>query len=546
MTFVITQNCCNDTACVDVCPVGCIHPTPDDPDYGTAEMLYINPQTCIDCGACVDVCPVDAIFPDHNLSDQMLPFQDLNARFFTDPDRVEPAAAKPPRRAPRHAPGGDELRVAVIGSGPAACYLADDLASRRGLAVRIDLFERLLTPGGLVRFGVAPDHQRTKTVLNGILRRMRRDAFRLFLDVEVGRDVSLEDLRERYHAVVLAVGAAGGRQLGIEGEHLLGSHAASDFVAWYNGHPDAVDPGIDLSAERAVIIGNGNVALDAARILLLDEEALAATDVADGALEQLSRSSIREVVVVGRRGPAQAAFTSGELLGLLNLPGVDVRVEGLDAWRPRQAVSDSSTMAAYKVQLLEEVAQREPRHDHSITLRFGATPQRVLGAERVDGIELAPTVVADGDGKSEVLSCGLVLRAVGYRGHPVEGLPFDEARGVVPSVDGRIVDPGSGEAIPGLYATGWIKRGPSGGIGTNKHCAHETAESLLADMLAGRLPVPSSPDDIDLRLSDRPRLPGWEAIDAYERSAGAEVSRPRVKIVDRAQLRDIARGAKTS
>src|SRR3546814_689419 len=327
MTHVITRACCNDAACVPVCPVNCIHPTPDEPDYGTAEMLYIDPQGCIDCGACVEACPVSAITADYDLAPEYARYEEINARYFASEERQDYEQVQNTRtsRSWADAPEGT-LKVAIVGSGPAACYAAEELLTQRGLPAEVDMFEKLPTPWGLVRFGVAPDHQDTKSASGSFARTMKRKGFRLFLNAEVGVDITLAELKERYHAVIYAVGAMGDRALGVPGETLPGSHSATEFVAWYNGHPDFAARTFDLAHERAVIVGNGNVALDVARILVSDPEALAKTDIADHALAQLRSSKVREVVVLGRRGPLEAAFTTKELIGLSQTPGADLLV----------------------------------------------------------------------------------------------------------------------------------------------------------------------------------------------------------------------------
>ncbi len=298
----------------------------------TTEMLYIDPATCIDCGACTEVCPVDAISSDYGLRSGQLWFSELNAAYFQH-------HPQPPASAPSGldllAPLTDqanELRIAIVGSGPAGCYAVEELLSRSDVSARVDIFERLTTPWGLVRFGVAPDHLATKGVTAGFERMALNPRFRMWLNVEVGREISPEQLAEHYHAVIYAVGAMDARAVGVPGSELPGSHSATEFVAWYNRHPDYAYRDFDFSSERAVVDGNGNVAVDIARVLLSTPAQLAQSDLAHHALEQLSTSRIREVVVVGRRGPAEAAFTNGELLGLLDIPGIDVAVdsEGFD------------------------------------------------------------------------------------------------------------------------------------------------------------------------------------------------------------------------
>ncbi|MFJ9380706.1 FAD-dependent oxidoreductase [Streptomyces sp. NPDC101455] len=558
MAHIITQNCCNDAACVPVCPVNCIHPSPGEPGYGTAEMLYIDNNSCIDCGACVDVCPVGAIFSDDDLPPRFARYADINARFYADPNVADyDPYPQEPQRVRWTVQHDQPLRVAVVGSGPAGCYAAEELLSQRGLNVRVDMFERLPTPWGLVRGGVAPDHQETKAAASTFERITRRKGCRLFLNVNVGTDVTHADLLDRYHAVIYAVGAMGDRRLAIEGEDLPGSHSVTEFVAWYNGHPDYVDRVFDFSHERAVILGNGNVALDVARILTLGIDALAKTDIADHALEQLSGSNIRDVTIVGRRGPEQASFTTPELLGLTNLDGVGVAVHRppTDSQETEASVSASVpefSMVAFKAEVLDEIAATAQEHDRRITLQFQSSPKRILGADRAEAVELVwndliyhdGAIVARPTENVEVMECGLVLRSVGYRGKLVAGLPFDDVRGVLPNVDGRVTDPTNTLPLPGVYTTGWIKRGPSGVIGTNKACARETVMCLLQDWVAGTLPEPSRVnDDVVQLVPDHLDAASWKTIDAHERASGRESSRPRVKVVDRDALIRLGRSA---
>lgn len=549
MTHIITRACCNDAACVPVCPVNCIHPTPDEPDYRTSEMLYIDPDTCVDCGACVDVCPVGAIVADFDLPDEYARFEEINARWFADPEHADYEAEPQPRERKKWEPTQSPLRVAIIGSGPAACYAAEELMSQRGLAVEVDLFERLPAPGGLVRFGVAPDHQDTKAAGSAFARTLRRRGLRAFLNVEVGTDIRLADLQARYHALVFAVGAMGDRALGIAGEDLPGSHSATEFVAWYNGHPDFAERTFDLTHERAVIIGNGNVALDVARILISDPETLARTDIADHALVQLRESKICEVVVVGRRGPLEAAFTTKEILGLAETPGADLVIRPEELAVGEDQLSRVGSIDRYKLELMAELGTRAPRHERRITLRFRAFPEEIRGNGGVEGVRFGHNdLVVDGDrvvakptGDTEEVDCGLVFRSVGYRGREIAGLPFDDHRGTVPNEAGRVVDPAAGEGLPGLYVAGWIKRGPSGVIGTNKHCARETVASLLADYEAGRLATPTVAGDVAELLPGHVDLDGWKQIDDHERTAGKQQHRPRVKLTDVGQMVEVAR-----
>ena len=546
MAHVITQSCCNDASCQSVCPVNCIHPGPDDPEFATAEMLYIDPAACIDCGACVDECPVSAIRPDDKLDETNRHFLDINAAYFTDhqPIRRKPVSLPLPR-----VPRDRALHVAIVGSGPSAFYAADELLSQPG--VTVDMFERLPTPFGLIRAGVAPDHQSTKLVTRMFAATAARSAFRYFLNTEVGRDITLDALTERYHAVLHASGASGDRQLGLEGEDLPGSIAATRFVAWYNGHPDFADEQFDLSSGTAVIVGNGNVALDVARILVSDPTTLASTDIADHAIDALQRSKVREVVVLGRRGIADAAHSNGEFAALGSIPGVDIVIDPNDLQLPAAISSafDEGTLdstIATKIRIAREFAGRPTTPGHRrIVLRYLVAPHSIVGETAVTGVECventytdAATVVATE--RRLRLDTGLLIRAVGYRGRPIPGLPFDPLRGVVPNDRGRV------SGIEGHYVAGWIKRGPSGGIGTNRTCGSETARTILADFAAGRLsPTGKSRNDIADVLLASGAAPidadGWARIDQHEKRAGRQSRRPRVKIVDRTELEAVAR-----
>jgi ferredoxin--NADP+ reductase len=536
MAYVVTQNCCNDATCVAVCPVNCIHPTPEEREYQSTEMLYIDAGSCIDCGACADVCPVDAIVPEDALTERTARYLEINAEYFAAHPRNEPPGAhvQPGPRGTRD----DEtplapLRVAIVGSGPSAFYAAEELFTTSGLDVEVTMFERLPVAGGLVRFGVAPDHANTKSVARVFDRTARRDGFTFLLDVEVGRDVTTEELLNHHHAVLYASGASDDRRLGIEGEDLPGSYAAREFVAWYNGHPDHADATFDLSSPRAVVIGNGNVALDVARILVSDPDVLRRTDIADHALAAFEGSDIEEVVVLGRRGPEFTAATTPELLALDSLPGIDVVVEG-----PVNVDASSTT----KTRLLAEYAARQTDPEKKrIILRFDTTPLELLGSRRVEKVRVAATST----GEVSEFDAGFVLRSIGYRGRPVDGLPYDMRSGTVPNSAGRVQDPGAGTVSRGLYVAGWIKRGPTGVIGTNRYCAGETVRSIVEDHRAGRLGTPMA----DVRalhaliLQRRPSLidgNGWRAIDRHELESGRRQERPRVKLVDRREAAAIA------
>jgi len=432
------------------------------------------------------------------------------------------------------------LRAAVIGAGPSGFYATDQLLKA---GFEVDLYDALPTPFGLVRAGVAPDHPKIKSVTRVYEKTAAHDAFRFFGGVELGTHITREDLLERYHTILYAVGTSTDNRLGIPGEQLDGSHAATEFVAWYNGHPAYADRRFDLTAERAVVIGNGNVALDVARMLVLTPDELAPTDTADHALDALAAARVQEVAVLGRRGPAQAAFTNPELLELGELSRADVVVDPADLEGIHPPAAD--TTKRRNVEILREYAGREAGgKSHRIALRFLRSPVEILGDAqgRVRGVRVVRNELdADGravpTGDEEVIECGLVLRSIGYRGVPLDGIPFDERRGLIRNDDGRVVDD-NGTALRGEYAVGWIKRGPSGVIGTNKKCAADTVTAILDDAGAHALNVPGRPDRDTIEPWLRERAPalvtwsGWQAIDHHERGRGEASGRPRVKLTD--------------
>lgn len=437
------------------------------------------------------------------------------------------------------------LRVAIIGAGPAGFYTAEHLQKRTAGGVHVDMFDRLPTPYGLVRGGVAPDHQKIKSVTKIYDRIASHHDFRYFGGVEIGLDVAFSELAPLYDAVVVTIGAPNDRQMGIEGEDLPGSLSATDFVGWYNGHPDRRDLAVDLSVEHAVVVGNGNVAIDVARILVRDVNELKDTDIAQHALDALRESSVRSVTMLGRRGPAQAAFTPKELRELGELQGVTLVVDpddliGLD---PAHAEDEDSRRV---LEALHEVAGRTVTPgERQIMLRFLTSPVALTGSQHVEAVTVVRNeLVTDGGvaravatDDTSTLQAGLVLRAVGYRGQELPGLPFDGRRGVIPNDQGRVIDPRSGETVVGVYVAGWIKRGPQGVIGTNKQDAGETVGTLLEDFAAGRLFLSDADSTYVSRLVAE-RTPhvdwdGWKAIDQAEVAAGASSGRPRIKITDR-------------
>ena len=449
------------------------------------------------------------------------------------------------------------FRVAVVGSGPAAFYAAAHLLASDDPAVEVDMIERLPTPWGLVRLGVAPDHPNLKTVSRAFERIAERPGFRFFGNVEVGRDVTQDDLARLYDAVVYAVGAQTDRRLGIPGEDLPGSWAATELVAWYNGHPDYQELAFDLSVERAVVVGNGNVALDVARMLALTREELTPTDTTDAAIEAISGSALREIVVLGRRGPVQAAWTSTELQEMGELAGADVVVDPAELELDEASAAEleaGSNIVQRNFELLRGFAEREATGKPKvIRLRFRVSPVAILGEDRVEGVEIVRnSLEPDGSGsvravatdQRETMPAGIVFRSVGYHGVPLPDVPFDPRRGTIPNAGGRVLDEG-GAPVSGLYAAGWIKRGPTGVIGTNKKDATETVELLLEDARAGRLPAVEGGELTELlaeRGVEAVVYAGWEAIDAVERAAGEPLGRPRVKLCTWDELLAAARG----
>ncbi|WNG92152.1 FAD-dependent oxidoreductase [Mycobacterium sp. ITM-2016-00318] len=543
MPHVITQSCCSDGSCVYACPVNCIHPSPDEPEFATAEMLYIDPVACVDCGACVSACPVGAIAPHTKLEPEQLPFVALNAAYYPqlpDGQKLPPTSKLAPViEAPRiDAREAHPLTVAIVGSGPAAMYAADELLTQKG--VRVNVFEKLPTPYGLVRAGVAPDHQSTKRVTRLFDKVTRLPGFTFFLNVDVGAHVSHAELLAHHHAVLYAVGAPNDRRLDIAGMGLAGTGTATEMVAWINGHPEYTDLPVDLGHERVVIVGNGNVALDVARILTTDPDVLARTDISDHALAALRQSEVAEVVIAARRGPAQSAFTLPELIGLTATCDVVLDAADHELVLADLAVEDDP-LTRNKLEVLSKLGDASvPATRPRIRLAYRLTPDRVLGSDRVTGIEFAVT----GTDERRRLGAGLVLTSIGYRGKPIRDLPFDETTAAVPNDGGRVVDPKTGRPVRGSYVAGWIKRGPTGFIGTNKSCALQTVQSLVDDFNAGHLSGPAAkPAALDKLVRDRcPDMvdaAGWQAIDEAEIARGGE-HRPREKFTSVTEMVAVA------
>ncbi|MBY6538501.1 4Fe-4S binding protein [Rhodococcus sp. BP-349] len=472
MAFAITQNCCNDASCLSVCPVNCIHPTPDEPDFGKTDLLYIDPRSCIDCGACADACPVDAITRVSRLSPAQAIYADLNADYYRD--RPVDHAWGAPTFPPADIGSVSLRRVAVVGTGPAACYTATALL--RQTDAEVTFFDKLPVPGGLARYGVAPDHTSTRRIGEHFRSLFVHSRVTMRLGVEVGVDVTAEELSRTFDAVVYAVGADQDRQLPLESEVVPVS--ARTLVGWYTGHPDVPADAVDLrGVTRVVVIGNGNVALDAARILTAPVEDLVGTEISAHALAALRDSVVREVTVLGRRGPEVAAFTRSECQALVDRRSVPVLVAGDDDLSSVLAAlplsASASPLAAVPLVDGAEVDDDARR----IVFSFGRAPVAV----RDGGLEVRDSSLASE--AVQTLPAELVLQATGYRGSALPGLPFDTDRGTVRNVDGRVVD-SDDHPVAGAYVVGWAKRGATGGIGDNKLDAEQTVELMLADSLA--------------------------------------------------------------
>ena len=449
--------------------------------------------------------------------------------------------------------------VAIVGSGPSGYFAAASLLKFADATddadVRVDMLEMLPTPWGLVRSGVAPDHPKIKSISAQFEKTALDPRFRFFGNIVVGDHVQAAELAERYDAVIYAVGAQSDRSLGIPGEDLPGSVAAVDFVGWYNAHPHFEEMAPDLSTGRAIVVGNGNVALDVARILVTDPDVLATTDIADHALKALHDRGVEEVLIVGRRGPLQAPFTTLELRELGHLEGladVDVIVDPADF----ADISDEDVEAAGKtvrnnIKVLRGYAEREPRGaKRRIVFRFCTSPIEIKGEGRVESIVLGRNrlvedngrIVAKDTGEREEVSAQLIVRAVGYRGVPTPGLPFDEKTGTIPHTAGRV------DSSRNEYVVGWIKRGPTGVIGSNKSDSQETVDTLLSDLAGAELldvDADYSEKLVEWLLERQPKLitdDHWKLINEYERSAGQSHGRPRVKLTSVAELLRIGHG----
>lgn len=445
------------------------------------------------------------------------------------------------------------LRIAIVGSGPAGMYAAEH-ASKLAPGAHITIFERLPFPYGLVRYGVAPDHHRMKSVTRLYERVLDTEGVQLRLGVEVGTDVLINELLEAYDAIVYAYGAAHDRTLNIPGEHLSGSTSATEFVAWYNAHPEFASRAPNLAGTSAVVIGLGNVAIDVARVLAKSTDELAESDIAEHALAHLAHSSITDIYIVGRRGPAEARFTTKELRELGELANADIIVDPaeLELLELQSAYLETDFNAAKNVEVLHGFAHTAPTgKPRRLHIKFYLSPVAIHGGKQVQQIEFARNVITERNNQlvleqtaqRTTLPAQLVLRSVGYRGAPLADIPFDEVRGIIPNSGGRVLTSPGGQQLPRHYVAGWIKRGPSGVIGTNRADAGESIQALVADLSGSTRNLTSSPEAIDALLKSRGvdwlDTAAWRAIDAHELARGRELGRPRVKLVERSAVNQI-------
>lgn len=453
------------------------------------------------------------------------------------------------------------LRVAIIGAGPSGFYTISNFLKHKDLHVEFDMYDRLPTPFGLVRAGVAPDHQKDKSVQRAYDKSAQSANYRFYGNVEYGRDFNLDDLKKHYHQVMFTTGAPFDRNLNVPGENLEGSHSATEFVAWYNGHPHFADHQFDLSQESVAVIGVGNVAMDVARILCKTHEELAVTDMADYALDALTNSGVKNVYILGRRGPAQAAFTPPEIKEMGEFADADVTVpmdEALLDEASAAALEEGGDKNAQKnVAFIKEYAERPVGGKSKLlTIRFLVSPTEVLGEDgKVTGIRVIKNKLVKGDDGSirpvatdeeEIIPVGLVFRSVGYQGRPLPDVPYNDKKGTILNEQGRVVDD-SGSAVTGLYTAGWIKRGPTGVIGTNKTCAQETVNCMVEDLATGSINMPEDPSVegvkslIDARQSQSVSYDEWLNINAVEVSRGEAAGRPRIKITNIDEMVEVAK-----
>lgn len=452
---------------------------------------------------------------------------------------------------------GTEVRplvVAIIGAGPSGFYAAGSLLSQKTVTLRVDMFDRLPTPFGLVRYGVAPDHQKIKSVSKVYERTAADSRFRFYGHVNFGTDITHDDLRQHYDAVIYAVGAQSDRKLNIPGEDFNGSISATEFVAWYNGHPDYVDLAPTLNTENIVVVGVGNVAMDVARILAKTVDELHETDIADHALEVLAESRVKNIFVLSRRGPAQVKFTNPEIKEFGELanaePVVDAAELELDPLSAQEIAEDKEALR--NLEILREFATRPPQSkDRKVHFRFLVSPVEILddgagnvGAVRIERNVLTPTadgyLNARGTGETFIIPAGMVMRSVGYKGLPLPDVPYEERSGTIYNKYGRVLDHATDTPVVGEYVVGWAKRGPSGVIGTNKPDAAETVEHLLADLPNLTPALNASPVSIEALLQSRGvtyvTIAGWRLLDQIETLRGTDSGRPRVKFTNTADM----------
>jgi ferredoxin--NADP+ reductase len=491
MTHVVLQHCCADARCVEACPVDCIHPAPGEPNYGSTDTVFIDPAVCIDCGACADVCPVGAVVPDYDLPATQATMKAMNREYYDSaPCHVSPPRRRPDRpllaaRLPRADPA---IRVAIVGAGASGWYAAEHLLANRRAKVEIAMIDRDDRIGGLARYGVAPDHAATREILRHFASIARDERVSLHLGVSAGGPgYSQQELLARFHAVIYATGAAQDKRSDVAGSELPGCWGAAQFVRWYNGHPSLASAEVDLSSPAAVVIGNGNVALDVARMLLTSPRSLSRLDLASHACAAVSESRIRRVVVLGRRGAEHAAFTRAELSGILTHTDFTLRVDANEL-PPESASRQHSSATAAKLAMLHETALQASSRaqvERVLELRFGWSLVEILGAHRVQAARFS----SHGTSRHSTLTIdtSLVVRATGLVGAALSGVPFDSATGTIPTVAGRVLDPVTGIPVRGAYATGWVASGASGNLGHNRERARATVAALIEDLVDGRL-----------------------------------------------------------
>ncbi len=448
------------------------------------------------------------------------------------------------------------LRVAIVGSGPAGFYAADALFRGKDLKVQVDLYDRLPTPYGLVRFGVAPDHQKIKAVIRVYERIAASQHLRFFGNVNVGRDLSVQELRKHYDQIVYAVGCETDRRLGIPGEDLQGSHTATAFVAWYNSHPDYIDSSFDLSHERAAVVGVGNVAMDVTRILAKDHDELVQTDIAGYTLEALRKGKVEEVVILARRGPRQAAFSLNEIREIGSLKGVDLVVDPKEIELDEASKASGGKEGQQKAEYLRGKSKAgEGSQSRKVRLRFCVSPVEILGENgRVTAVKIEKNelysdetgyIRSRGTGKYEVLPVGLIFRSIGYHGVPLPGVPFDEKRGIICNQEGRVTDSVSGQIVPNEYAVGWAKRGPTGLIGTNKSDSAATVEKMIEDIegKSAKVDLEKRPEAVDQMLAGKKlqvvTFEDWKLLDQQEVEAGQRLGKVREKFLTVSEMLEV-------